>query len=104
MPFDPTKPVAGELIDADFLRAQMNALNAKIDVLTATVAAQAVQIAAHDIAISQRLKSSDAVTFFASSISGTAGDATAFDDPPTQAQIEALRDNFNAVVAGLQAV
>lgn len=30
MPFDPTKPVNGILIDADFLRAQFNALNDKI--------------------------------------------------------------------------
>ena len=31
MPFDPTKPVNGVLIDADFLRTQFNALNDRID-------------------------------------------------------------------------
>lgn len=33
MPFDPTKPVNGTLIDADFLRAQFNSLKALIDAI-----------------------------------------------------------------------
>jgi hypothetical protein len=35
MPYDPTKPVNGTVVDADFLRAQFNALNAKIDAVPA---------------------------------------------------------------------
>ena len=31
MPFDPTRPVNGVIVDADFLRAQFNALNDRID-------------------------------------------------------------------------
>ena len=35
MPYDPTKPVNGTLVDADFLRSQMNALDDKIDAIPA---------------------------------------------------------------------
>jgi hypothetical protein len=104
MSFDPTKPVNGDLIDADELRGQLNALKALNDTLTATVASQAAQIAAQDIAISQRLKSSDAVLVFAASVAGLALDATAFDDPPTQGQVESLRDKVNELITRLQTV
>ncbi len=36
MPFDPSKPVNGVLIDADFLRGQFNALNDKIEAVPAS--------------------------------------------------------------------
>ena len=103
MPFDPTKPVNGTIVDADFLRAQLNALKALIDTQSVTLATQAAQIAAHDSAIAQRLKSSDAVLFFAANVSGVGTDGTAFDDPPTQAQIEMFRDKLNELISGLQA-
>ncbi len=35
MPFDPTKPVNGTKVDADFLRAQFNALKGFIDAMPA---------------------------------------------------------------------
>ena len=35
MPFDPTKPAPGDDLDAVLIRAQLNALNDRIDALTA---------------------------------------------------------------------
>jgi hypothetical protein len=96
MPYDPAFPATSvPLVSAEF-RSQFNALKALID-------AQAAQIATLNTQMSQRITTADALAVFASNISGTAGDATAFDDPPTQAQIEALRDNLNALIVGLQA-
>ena len=103
MPFDPTLPLDNSAATASQMRAQLTALKALIDSLTATVAAQAAQIAAHDVAIAQRLKSSDAVLFFAANVSGVGIDTTTFDDPPTQAQIETFRDKLNELISGLQA-
>ena len=36
--FNPNEPQNGEVVDADLLRAQLNALNAKIDAIPAPVA------------------------------------------------------------------
>src|SRR5436190_2010531 len=104
MSFDPTFPPTGAgLVSADW-RAQFNSLKALYDAQQTQLTTQAAQIAAHDTAISQRIKTSDAVAIFAGSVSGLAGDATAFDDPPTQAQIEAFRDKFNEALTRLQTI
>jgi len=80
MPFDPTQPQPGDALDADLIRAQLTALNDKIDALTARVTATET------------------------GLGGTARNPSlgtlnlSLDDPPTRPQVQAFLDDFNALL------
>ncbi|MEO7298582.1 MAG: hypothetical protein ABI042_08415 [Verrucomicrobiota bacterium] len=98
MPFDPNLPENNSPISAAELRAQFTSLKTSIDGLTATVAAQAAQIAAlPNVTAVTALIASNA----AKNVDSLVEDGTAFDDPPTQGQLEDFQAAFNQLITGL---
>jgi hypothetical protein len=84
MAFDPTKPVEGTPVDAAEMRGQLNALKALID-------AQQTQIAALQTALAGKASMPQMSQF-----------DPGFLDPPTTADLEAIRDCINEMLQDMQ--
>ena len=105
MAFDPTKPVEDSPLDAAEMRNQFNALKTLSDGQQATIDSQATTIAAQQTQIDAQQAQINDVRAQANGSalmpSLTILD-TEFHDPPTEADLEAIRNYINDMASQLQ--
>ncbi len=96
MPFDPSQPADGSPLSSAAMRSQLNALNAKINSIPQGPPGPQggpgeVSQAALDAAIADTARNP----------SGIAQLGFAISDPPTQSEVQAILDAYNALLAAL---
>ncbi len=108
MPFDPSNPVNGTVVDADFLRAQLNALNDSNNENAATIAAQDARIAALEAAMAavqtqlpNYLTEADVEPIAANNVDSVLELTLTLNDPPTVGDVQEILDKLNATIVGL---
>ena len=107
MPYDPNKPQNGTVVDADFLRAQFNALKTLLDAQQAQINA----LEAQNESLTQQLASKPNAQEVADIIAANAArnvDALAqlpppwSMNPPDRDEFNETRDKVNELVSGLR--
>jgi hypothetical protein len=108
MPFDPTKPIAGTLIDADELRAQYNALKDLIDAQAVTITDQSARIDGLEASLSavqaqlpDYVTQADVEPISANNIDNVTELSVTLSNPPQQDEVQAILDKLNEMVSGL---
>ncbi len=92
MPFDPAKPAPGQPLDADLVRAQLVALKAEIDGLTAQIAALQNQL-------------TNAIASTANNIPGVSNlSLTINNNPPQQFEVQPIADKLDELINSLRRV
>ena len=97
MPFDPTKPAFGSPDSSAEMRAQLNALNDKIDAQAAQIAAQNAQIAS----LQAQLDAAIAATSSNSNGVGNLGLAIA-NNPPQNFEVQPIADKLDELINALR--
>lgn len=90
MPFDPTKPVPGDDLDAVLIRNQLNALKALIDAQQAQITSLQIQLNA---ALAGTSNNSNAVALLALTISN---------NPPQQSEVQPIADKLDELIGALR--
>ena len=92
MPFDPAKPVDDSPLDAAEMRSLFNGLDAKITGLSAQVGEMLSPDSVMDAIVDNSAKNVDLLAALTQSIS----------NPPTQAQVLAVQNKVNELIAALK--
>lgn len=92
MPFDPTKPAPGDVLDAVLVRTQMVALKALIDAQAAQIATLQAQVTS----LQAQLTAGIAGT--ANNIPGVATLGLSISDPPQQSEVQAIANKADELI------